>query len=77
MALLATSASQLVDLVATGIHRADKPTPPPSGTLFPSLGGNRLPSLQGNPQREPIKLPPHDVSILKEDEPTLQVAPIP
>ena len=38
--------------------------------------GDGLPLLWGNPQREPITLP-MTLASLKEDEPVLQVMPIP
>ena len=77
MALVGTPVSWLVDLMAAMVQRANELAPPSSSAPFPNVERQWAPVLWSRPWREAITQSTTMLVAPKEDEPTLQVAPLP
>ena len=78
MALMGTPVKQLVDLMEARVHKAEKLTPPSSGAPSPSMERCWVPTPSQQAPKRTHHSPSNTTLVTsKEDNPTLQVAPLP
>ena len=78
LALVGTPTSQLVDLIAARVHGANESIPPPCRASSPRVEGKQAPSPSKQAPKRAHHTPTTTTSVAsKEDEATLQEAPLP
>ena len=77
-AMMGTPASQLVDLMSTGVHKASESAPPSSGATSPSVEGQWAPFPLSSAPKRAHHAPTTTMLVSpKEEEVTMHEGPLP